>query len=73
MFPFLRTRDAQNTMKPEAADDVFMQGGILGKSFQTEDEMVNGEYGLVINGHSLVIRLLSYYNAVIISFDLLLN
>lgn len=38
-------------MKPETADDAVVLGkGVKGMA----DEVVNGEYGLVINGHSLV-------------------
>ncbi|XP_076005457.1 putative phospholipid-transporting ATPase IM [Genypterus blacodes] len=52
-------RNAQTTMKPEGADGTFfLQGGILGNSSKVvEDEMVNGEYGLVINGPSLAYAL----------------
>lgn len=44
-------------MKPDAADDtVFLQESILCKGVKViTDEVVNGEFGLVINGHSLVI------------------
>lgn len=43
-------------MKPDAVEDsVFLPERTLGKSVKVlTDEVVNGEYGLVINGHSLV-------------------
>ena len=43
-------------MKPDAVDDsVFMPERTLGNRKEVmSDELVNGEYGLVINGHSLV-------------------
>lgn len=43
-------------MKPGAPDDsVFVQERTLGKGVKVvRDEEVTGEYGLVINGHSLV-------------------
>lgn len=42
-------------MKPDAADSVLLPERTLGKSVKViADEVANGEYGLVINGHSLV-------------------
>ncbi len=43
-------------MKQDAVEDsVFLPEGILGKNVKVDsDEVANGEYGLVINGHSLV-------------------
>lgn len=43
-------------MKPAAAENsVFLPERILGKGVKViADDVVNGEYGLVINGHSLV-------------------
>jgi len=43
-------------MKPDAADNSeFMPEETLGKAVKViTDEVVDGEYGLVINGHSLV-------------------
>ncbi|XP_029915308.1 phospholipid-transporting ATPase ID [Myripristis murdjan] len=47
-------RNARATMKPETADDAV----VLGKGVKVmADEVVNGEYGLVINGHSLAYAL----------------
>ncbi len=59
-FPFfyfiLWSRNARTSMKPDAVEDsVFLQERTLVKSVKViPDEVVNGEYGLVINGHSLV-------------------
>lgn len=42
-------------MKPDAVDSVVLPARTLGKGVKAlTDEVVNGEYGLVINGHSLV-------------------
>ena len=42
-------------MKPEADEPICMPERTLGKGRQVVvDEEVSGEYGLVINGHSLV-------------------
>ena len=44
-------------MKPDDAvdDSVFLPESTLGnRNEAASDELVNGEYGLVINGHSLV-------------------
>lgn len=43
-------------MKPETAEDsVFLSEAATGKGAEAaEDEAVSGDYGLVINGHSLV-------------------
>ena len=42
-------------MKPGGADMVFLPKKALGKGARAlADEVVNGEYGLVISGHSLV-------------------
>ncbi|XP_033974038.1 phospholipid-transporting ATPase ID-like [Trematomus bernacchii] len=50
-------RDAQTSMKP-GEDSVFLPEGTLGKGVKVmADEAVNGEYGLVINGHSLAYAL----------------
>uniref|UniRef100_UPI003AAD7995 phospholipid-transporting ATPase ID-like isoform X1 n=2 Tax=Centroberyx gerrardi TaxID=166262 RepID=UPI003AAD7995 len=52
-------RNALTTMKPDAAEDaVFQPERTLGKGVRAiRDEVVNGEYGLVINGHSLAYAL----------------
>ncbi|XP_030647206.1 probable phospholipid-transporting ATPase IM [Chanos chanos] len=52
-------RDAQNKMCPDMEPDVFfIPETILGNQPKVvQDESVNGEYGLVINGHSLVYAL----------------
>ncbi|CAN9512852.1 unnamed protein product [Ophioblennius macclurei] len=50
--------DAQTTMRPAAAADSLLSERIVGKSVTAmTDEAVNGEYGLVINGHSLAYAL----------------
>lgn len=56
LFISLWSRNALTSMKPNAAEDsVFLQERTLGKGVKViRDEVVNGEYGLVINGHSLV-------------------
>lgn len=42
-------------MKPDTADSVLLPERTLGKRVKViADEVANGEYGLVINGHSLV-------------------
>nr|XP_046241947.1 probable phospholipid-transporting ATPase IM [Scatophagus argus] len=49
-------RNAQISMKPDEMDDsVFLPDGPVGQS--SSDEMANGEYGLVISGHSLAYAL----------------
>ncbi|XP_044051942.1 phospholipid-transporting ATPase ID-like [Siniperca chuatsi] len=52
-------RNARTSMKPGAMEDsVFLPERTLGKSVKVmTDEVVNGEYGLVINGHSLAYAL----------------
>ncbi|XP_077570328.1 phospholipid-transporting ATPase ID-like isoform X2 [Stigmatopora nigra] len=52
-------RNARTSMKPDAAEDYsLMPKRTLGKSAkEITDEPVNGEYGLVINGHSLAYAL----------------
>ncbi|XP_056157796.1 phospholipid-transporting ATPase ID isoform X2 [Lampris incognitus] len=52
-------RNALTTMKPDTAEDThFLQERTLGKGMKAiRDEVVNGEYGLVINGHSLAYAL----------------
>ncbi|KAG9353768.1 hypothetical protein JZ751_011891 [Albula glossodonta] len=52
-------RKARRTMKPEAGEDPpFIKSGILGKKTKVvAEETVDGEYGLVINGHSLAYAL----------------
>ncbi|XP_048847399.1 probable phospholipid-transporting ATPase IM isoform X1 [Brienomyrus brachyistius] len=52
-------RAARLKMKPDSNDDdVTIAKGILGKKLKViQDEPVNGEYGLVINGHSLAYAL----------------
>ncbi|KAM9360198.1 putative phospholipid-transporting ATPase IM [Symphorus nematophorus] len=52
-------RNARTSMKPDAVEDsVFLQERTLGKSAKViTDEVVNGEYGLVISGHSLAYAL----------------
>ncbi|KAE8291718.1 Phospholipid-transporting ATPase ID [Larimichthys crocea] len=52
-------RNARTSMKPDAVEDsVFLPERTLGKSVKVlTDEVVNGEYGLVINGHSLAYAL----------------
>lgn len=48
------SRNAQTSMKPDAAENSeFLPEMDKGVKVVT-DEVVNGEYGLVINGHSLV-------------------
>lgn len=47
-FVSSRFRNAWTTMKPDAVEDSVLQPDV------TRDEVANGEYGLVINGHSLV-------------------
>ncbi|XP_063753235.1 phospholipid-transporting ATPase ID-like isoform X2 [Eleginops maclovinus] len=50
-------RNAQTSMKP-GEDSVFFPESTLGKGVKVmADEAVNGEYGLVINGHSLAYAL----------------
>lgn len=58
-------------MKP-AEDSVFLPDRTLGKGVKVmADEVVNGEYGLVINGHSLVRqKFLITMHAVIVLCDL---
>ena len=52
---FLHNRKARTTMKPGAEEDMYVSKRILGNSPKiVPDEVINGEYGLVINGHSLV-------------------
>lgn len=50
------SRNARKKMSPESGDEPPMEKSrFLGKKSQVvEDEKVDGEYGLVINGHSLV-------------------
>ncbi|KAJ8414854.1 hypothetical protein AAFF_G00023770 [Aldrovandia affinis] len=52
-------RSARLKMKPEAEEKpVIISGGILGKKTKVvQDEAVDGEYGLIINGHSLAYAL----------------
>ncbi|XP_077377783.1 phospholipid-transporting ATPase ID-like [Festucalex cinctus] len=52
-------RNARTSMKPGATEDcAFLPERTLGKSAEAiADEAVNGEYGLVINGHSLAYAL----------------
>ncbi|KAM7415669.1 hypothetical protein PAMA_017953 [Pampus argenteus] len=52
-------RNARTSMKPDTAEDaVFLQERTLGNGVKAiRDEVVNGEYGLVINGHSLAYAL----------------
>ncbi|XP_028269374.1 phospholipid-transporting ATPase ID-like [Parambassis ranga] len=52
-------RNARTCMKPAAAENsVFLPERILGKGVKVvADDVVNGEYGLVINGHSLAYAL----------------
>ncbi|KAL0979847.1 hypothetical protein UPYG_G00190590 [Umbra pygmaea] len=53
-------RNALSTMKPDAEEEenIFMPSTTLGgKSKVVHDEEVTGEYGLVINGHSLAYAL----------------
>uniref|UniRef100_A0A8C9TER1 Phospholipid-transporting ATPase n=1 Tax=Scleropages formosus TaxID=113540 RepID=A0A8C9TER1_SCLFO len=52
-------RNARKKMKPESEDEpTIIQRGILDKkSKMLPDETVDGEYGLVINGHSLAYAL----------------
>uniref|UniRef100_A0A3B3HUL8 Phospholipid-transporting ATPase n=1 Tax=Oryzias latipes TaxID=8090 RepID=A0A3B3HUL8_ORYLA len=52
-------RTALNAMKPETAEDsVFLSEAATGKGAEAaEDEAVSGDYGLVINGHSLAYAL----------------
>nr|XP_061811459.1 phospholipid-transporting ATPase ID-like [Nerophis lumbriciformis] len=52
-------RNARTSMKPDAAEDsMFLPKRTLGKRTKAiTDEAVNGEYGLVVNGHSLAYAL----------------
>uniref|UniRef100_UPI0037E730A8 phospholipid-transporting ATPase ID-like isoform X1 n=1 Tax=Semicossyphus pulcher TaxID=241346 RepID=UPI0037E730A8 len=52
-------RNAQTSMKPVSEEDsVFLPQGTLGNGVEViSEEMANGEYGLVINGHSLAYAL----------------
>ncbi|XP_042278201.1 phospholipid-transporting ATPase ID-like isoform X1 [Thunnus maccoyii] len=52
-------RNARTSMKPDALEDLaFLQERTRGKGVKVvRDEVVNGEYGLVINGHSLAYAL----------------
>uniref|UniRef100_A0A3Q3KLL6 Phospholipid-transporting ATPase n=1 Tax=Monopterus albus TaxID=43700 RepID=A0A3Q3KLL6_MONAL len=51
-------RHARSSMKPDAADSVLLPERTLVKGVKViTDEEVNGEYGLVINGHSLAYAL----------------
>ncbi|XP_069379069.1 phospholipid-transporting ATPase ID-like isoform X2 [Paralichthys olivaceus] len=51
-------RNARTSMKPDSVDSVFLPGRSLVKGVKVmTDEVVNGEYGLVINGHSLAYAL----------------
>lgn len=51
-------------MKPDTVDSVLLPEGTPASGRKAADEVVNGEYGLVINGHSLVSHEnLSDYNA----------
>lgn len=48
-------RNARRKMSPGSGDEPPIVKSRLGKKSQVvEDEKVDGEYGLVINGHSLV-------------------
>lgn len=55
-FTFSLKRNARSTMKPNSLEDsVFLPERTHGKRPKVmADEVVHGEYGLVINGHSLV-------------------
>lgn len=55
-FCFFLQRDARLKMQPSTEQDKFLiPEVILGNTPKVvQDENVNGEYGLVINGHSLV-------------------
>ncbi|XP_062398721.1 probable phospholipid-transporting ATPase IM [Sardina pilchardus] len=51
-------RKARTSMKPDAQEDTFVSRTILGNTPKfVADETVSGEYGLVINGHSLAYAL----------------
>ncbi|XP_023694698.2 phospholipid-transporting ATPase ID isoform X1 [Paramormyrops kingsleyae] len=52
-------QNARKKMKPDSEDEpIIIESGILGKkSKMVADETVDGEYGLVINGHSLAFAL----------------
>ncbi|XP_040010343.1 phospholipid-transporting ATPase ID-like isoform X4 [Xiphias gladius] len=51
-------RNARTSMKPDGADSVFLSERSLVKGMRViKDEVVNGEYGLVISGHSLAYAL----------------
>uniref|UniRef100_A0A672NAG1 Phospholipid-transporting ATPase n=1 Tax=Sinocyclocheilus grahami TaxID=75366 RepID=A0A672NAG1_SINGR len=54
--PYSMFRNARKKMSPESGDEPPIEKSrLLGKKSQVvEDEKVDGEYGLVINGHSLV-------------------
>ncbi|XP_015253108.1 PREDICTED: phospholipid-transporting ATPase ID-like [Cyprinodon variegatus] len=54
----LELRNAQNTMKPQREANSLLSPEAMGKSGNlVEEEMADGEYGLVINGHSLAYAL----------------
>ncbi|XP_048875352.1 phospholipid-transporting ATPase ID isoform X1 [Brienomyrus brachyistius] len=55
----LELQNARKKMKPDSEDEpIIIDSGILGKkSKMVADETVDGEYGLVINGHSLAFAL----------------
>uniref|UniRef100_A0A3Q2ZKX6 Phospholipid-transporting ATPase n=1 Tax=Kryptolebias marmoratus TaxID=37003 RepID=A0A3Q2ZKX6_KRYMA len=51
-------RNAQTSMKPNAAENPVILSEEAGEGVKLiKDEVVNGEYGLVINGHSLAFAL----------------
>ncbi|XP_056232337.1 phospholipid-transporting ATPase ID isoform X1 [Seriola aureovittata] len=55
---FLWSRNARTSMKPDAVDSMFFPQKTLVNGVKAiTDEVVNGEYGLVINGHSLAYAL----------------
>lgn len=58
----LLNRDARLKMSPDTEQDKFLIPEIiLGNTPKVvQDENVNGEYGLVINGHSLVRNTVSF-------------
>uniref|UniRef100_A0A7N6B3X7 Phospholipid-transporting ATPase n=1 Tax=Anabas testudineus TaxID=64144 RepID=A0A7N6B3X7_ANATE len=58
IFSFLWSRHARTAMKPDTADTGLLPERTLVKGVKViADEVANGEYGLVINGHSLAYAL----------------
>lgn len=60
-------REARMKMRPESGEDAsFISDSILGNEPKVvHDEFVSGDYGLVINGHSLVRHMYTFYNIIV--------